>query len=35
MKQHPEFSLEKENLLLPSVGACDFDGGYVAILVKN
>ncbi|MGA1980203.1 MAG: transcription antitermination factor NusB [Sedimentisphaerales bacterium] len=35
IKQHSEFSLEKENLLLPSVGACDFDGGYVAILVKN
>ncbi|MFZ0035710.1 MAG: transcription antitermination factor NusB [Sedimentisphaerales bacterium] len=35
IKRQPAFSLEKENLILPSVGTYDFDGGYVAILVKN
>jgi 16S rRNA (cytosine967-C5)-methyltransferase len=35
IKQHSEFSLEKENFLLPFADACDFDGGYVAILVKK
>ncbi len=35
VKQHPDFLLEKENLLLPSADACDFDGGYVAIIVKK
>ena len=33
IKQRSEFSLEKENLVLPSAATCDFDGGYAAILV--
>ena len=35
LREHPEFSLEKENLFLPSVGTYDFDGGYAAILVRK
>ncbi len=43
IKQQSEFSLEKENLVLPSacgelveaVGTYDFDGGYAAILAKT
>jgi len=35
IKQHPEFSLEKENLSLPCAEACDFDGGYVAIILRK
>ncbi len=35
IKQQSEFSLEKENLLLPSAGTYDFDGGYAAIIVKK
>jgi 16S rRNA (cytosine967-C5)-methyltransferase len=34
IKQPSEFSLEKENLLLPSAGTHDCDGGYAAILIK-
>ncbi len=35
LTKHPEFSLENENLILPSAETCDFDGGYAAILVKK
>jgi 16S rRNA (cytosine967-C5)-methyltransferase len=35
IKKQSEFSLEKENLVLPSAGTYDFDGGYTAILVKK
>jgi 16S rRNA (cytosine967-C5)-methyltransferase len=35
IKQHSQFSLEKENLVLPSAGTYDFDGGYTAIIVKK
>jgi 16S rRNA (cytosine967-C5)-methyltransferase len=35
VKEAPEFKLEKENLFLPSAGSCDYDGGYVAILIKT
>lgn len=35
IKQQPDFSLEKENLVLPSAGTYDFDGGYAAILLKK
>jgi 16S rRNA (cytosine967-C5)-methyltransferase len=35
LRQRSEFMLEQEKLFLPSVGAYDCDGGYVAILVKN
>ncbi|MFA5239666.1 MAG: 16S rRNA (cytosine(967)-C(5))-methyltransferase RsmB [Phycisphaerae bacterium] len=34
-KQHPEFSLEKEKLSLPCAEACDYDGGYVAIILRK
>jgi 16S rRNA (cytosine967-C5)-methyltransferase len=35
IKKHPNFSLEKENLVLPSAEIYDFDGGYTAIIVKK
>ena len=35
IRQQPVFSLEKENLVLPSIGTYDFDGGYAAILVRK
>jgi 16S rRNA (cytosine967-C5)-methyltransferase len=43
ISQQPQFSLEKENLVLPSAssepaeaaGTYDFDGGYVAIVVRK
>lgn len=35
IKKYPNFSLEKENLVLPSAEICDFDGGYAAILLKK
>lgn len=35
LTKHHEFSLENENLILPSAEICDFDGGYAAIIVKN
>ena len=35
IKQQPVFSLEKENLFLPSAGTYDFDGGYAAILIRK
>jgi len=35
IKKQSEFSLEKENLVLPSAGTYDFDGGYTTILVKK
>ena len=35
LRQQPEFSLEKENLFLPSAASCDFDGGYAAIIVRK
>lgn len=35
LTNHPEFSLETENLTLPSAEIYDFDGGYAAILLKK
>jgi 16S rRNA (cytosine967-C5)-methyltransferase len=43
IRQQPEFSLEKENLFLPSacgepveaIASYDFDGGYAAILIRK
>jgi 16S rRNA (cytosine967-C5)-methyltransferase len=34
IRQRPEFKLEKEKLILPSVKTYDCDGGYAAVLVK-
>jgi 16S rRNA (cytosine967-C5)-methyltransferase len=35
LTKHHEFSLESENLILPSAEICDFDGGYAAIIAKK
>jgi 16S rRNA (cytosine967-C5)-methyltransferase len=35
IKKHPNFSLEKENLVPPCAEIYDFDGGYAAIIVKK
>jgi 16S rRNA (cytosine967-C5)-methyltransferase len=34
LQKHPNFTLELERLMLPSINECDRDGGYVAIIVK-
>jgi 16S rRNA (cytosine967-C5)-methyltransferase len=35
IRHQPVFSLEEENLVLPSIGTYDFDGGYAAIIVRK
>lgn len=35
IKHYPDFSLEKEQLILPSAGTYDYDGGYAAIILKK